>query len=78
MPEVLKLNAPKIRNSFYLTASYIKVEDVVESFFEFVQGFDENDGIPRKLDKMDVPAERPDHLLNMAINGFLYDEYLLP
>ncbi len=78
MPELLKSNAPKTSNWFCLTASYIKAEAVFESFFEFVQGFDDSDGIPRKLDKSDVSAERPDHLVGMAIKGFLYDGYLLP
>ena len=78
MPELLKLNAPKTRKWFCLTAFYIKVEDVFDCFFEFVRGFDDSDAIPRKLDKMDVPAERPDHLVGMVIKGFLYDGYLLP
>ena len=55
MPELLKLNAPKTRDWFRLTASYIKAEAVFESFSELVQGFDDSDGIPRKLDKADVP-----------------------
>lgn len=70
MPELLKLNAPKIHDWFYLTASYIKVEDVFDSFFEFVQDFDDSDGISRQINKMNVPAERPDHLVDMAIKGF--------
>ena len=67
MPAVPQLNAPKIRNWFYLVASYIEGEGVFNGFFEFVQGLDNSVDIPRRPGEMGVPVYRPDPLVDMAI-----------
>ena len=67
MPAVLKLNAPKIRDRFDLAASYIGIEGGFDGFCEFVQGFNDSLGIPRRLGEMGVTDDRIEDLVDMAL-----------
>ena len=67
MPAVLKLNAPLIRDRFDLAASYIGIEGGFDSF-EFLQGFNDSLGIPRRLGEMGVTDDRMEDLVEMALH----------
>ena len=67
MPAVLELNAPEIRARFDQAAGYLRVDGGFDGFCAFVQGFNDQLGIPRKLSEMGVGTDRIDELTAMAL-----------
>lgn len=67
MPEVLKLNAPAIKDRFDDVAGYLGISGGFNGFQDFVQTFNDSFSIPRKLSEMGVQAERIDDLADMAL-----------
>ncbi|MEM7652254.1 MAG: iron-containing alcohol dehydrogenase, partial [Pseudomonadota bacterium] len=67
MPEVLKLNAPAIKDRFDDVAGYLGISGGFNGFQDFVQTFNDSFSIPRKLSEMGVQAERIDSLADMAL-----------
>ena len=67
MPAVLAFNADRIRERFDRVAAYLGIEGGFEGFMSFVQNFNDQMGIPRKLSDMDVTSDRIEKLAEMAI-----------
>ena len=67
MPAVLALNAPVIRGRFDRAAPYLGIEGGFDGFCAFVQAFNDNFRIPRRLGEMGVTADRMDDLVAMAL-----------
>ena len=69
MPAVLQLNAPMIRDRFDQAAGYIGVEGGFDGFCSFVDQFNSDLGIPKKMSGLGV--EKPD--MDRLIKGALID-----
>lgn len=67
MPAVLQLNAPVIRERFELAAAYLSIPGGFDGFCEFVQGFNDSLGIPRKLSELGVTRESIPTLVTEAL-----------
>ncbi len=67
MPAVLELNAPAIADRFDLAAPYLGIEGGFDGFRAFVQEFNDNLGIPRKLSDLGVRAEAIPELVEGAL-----------
>lgn len=67
MPAVLQLNAPEIAARFDRAAAYLGIDGGFAGFCEFVQGFNDSLGIPRKLSELGVSSDRTDELVAMAL-----------
>lgn len=67
MPEVLKFNAPEIRERFGLVANYLGISGGFDGFCAFVQEFNDSMNIPHKLSDMGVDSDRLDELTQMAL-----------
>jgi len=67
MPAVLAFNAAAIRDRFDKAAAYLGIEGGFEGFQRFVQEFNDQLGIPRRLSDLGVTEDRIDELAEMAI-----------
>ena len=67
MPAVLRLNAPAIAERFDRAAGYLGIEGGFAGFQDFVQGFNDSLGIPRRLSDMGVGRDRIAELTVMAL-----------
>lgn len=67
MPAVLAFNADAIRDRFDKAAAYLGIEGGFDGFRSFVQEFNDQLGIPRRLSDVGVTEERIDELAAMAI-----------
>ena len=67
MPAVLRLNAPAIADRFDRAAGYLGIAGGFAGFQDFVQGFNDSLGIPRKLSDMGVGRDRIAELTAMAL-----------
>ncbi|KAA2315172.1 iron-containing alcohol dehydrogenase [Pseudooceanicola sediminis] len=67
MPAVLKLNADAIRARFDLATPYLGIEGGFDGFCAFVQDFNDQLGIPRKLSALGVADDRVDDIVAMAL-----------
>ncbi|WP_227367373.1 iron-containing alcohol dehydrogenase [Halomonas sp. M20] len=67
MPAVLAFNADSIRDRFDRVAAYLDIDGGFEGFVSFVQQFNDQMGIPRKLSDMGANPSRIDELAAMAI-----------
>jgi len=67
MPAVLAFNADRIRDRFDMASSYLGIEGGFEGFTNFVQSFNDQLGIPRRLAEMGVTSDRIEKLAKMAI-----------
>lgn len=67
MPAVLAFNADRIRDRFDMASSYLGIEGGFEGFTNFVQSFNDQLGIPRRLAEMGVTSDRIEKLAEMAI-----------
>lgn len=68
MPAVLQLNAPVIHDHFEQAAAYLTIPGGVDGFCEFLQGFNDSLGIPRKLSELGVTRESIPTLVTEALN----------
>ena len=67
MPAVLQLNAPAIRDRFDQAAGYLGVNGGFEGFCGFVDGFNDQLGIPKKLSDLGVSDLNMDRLVASAL-----------
>lgn len=67
MPAVLDFNAEPIRKRFDRVAAYLEIDGGFEGFRTFVQSFNDQLSIPRRLSEIGVTAERIDELAEMAV-----------
>ena len=67
MPAVLAFNADAIRDRFDKAAAYLGIEGGFDGFRSFVQEFNDQLGIPRRLSDVGVTEDRIDELAAMAI-----------
>src|SRR5690625_2599011 len=67
MPAVLAFNADAIRERFDRAAAYLNIEGGFDGFTRFVQAFNDELGIPRRLSELGVTPDRIDDLAAMAI-----------
>jgi alcohol dehydrogenase class IV len=67
MPAVLAFNAGAIRDRFDKAAAYLGIEGGFDGFRSFVQEFNDQLGIPRRLSDVGVTEDRIDELAAMAI-----------
>ncbi|SHH47772.1 4-hydroxybutyrate dehydrogenase [Cognatiyoonia sediminum] len=68
MPAVLKLNAPAIRGRFDSCVGYLGIEGGFDGFCEFVDQFNNDLGIPKRLSELGVSNPDMDRLVNGALN----------
>jgi len=68
MPAVLKLNAPAIRGRFDSCVGYLGIEGGFDGFCEFVDQFNNDLGIPKRLSDLGVSNPDMDRLVNGALN----------
>lgn len=68
MPAVLAFNAPLIEARFNKAAPYLGIVGGFDGFCDFVQKFNDDLGIPRRLSLMGVGDDRIDELSEMALN----------
>lgn len=68
MPAVLKLNAPAIRERFDRAAGYLGIDGGFDGFCTFVDGFNDNLGIPKKLSDLGVKDPDIDRLAAGALS----------
>ena len=68
MPAVLDLNAPKIANRFDRAAPYLGIEGGFDGFRAFVQQFNDQLGIPRRLRDLGVKDAPMDVLVASALS----------
>jgi alcohol dehydrogenase class IV len=67
MPAVLELNAPEIAARFDQAAGYLGIEGGFDGFCAFVQQFNDDLGIPRKLAELGVKADAIPELVKGAL-----------
>ncbi len=67
MPTVLDFNAELIREKFDRAAGYLGVDGGFEGFQAFVQKFNDDLCIPRKLGELGVSDPDIDELVEMAL-----------
>nr|WP_298415370.1 iron-containing alcohol dehydrogenase [uncultured Halomonas sp.] len=67
MPVVLAFNADSIRDRFDRVAAYLGIDGGFEGFTSFVQAFNDQMGIPRKLSDLGATPDRIGELAEMAI-----------
>ena len=67
MPAVLQLNAPMIRDRFDRAAGYLGVDGGFEGFCAFVDGFNDQLGIPNRLSELGVSDPNMDRLVASAL-----------
>lgn len=67
MPAVLELNAPEIADRFDMAAAYLGISGGFKGFQSFVQDFNDNLGIPRKLSDMGVDDQQLDEMVRQAL-----------
>ena len=67
MPAVLALNAPEIAARFDRAAPYLGIEGGFSGFRAFVQDFNDQFAIPRRLSELGVDAAQIDRLVDMAL-----------
>lgn len=67
MPAVLDLNAPEIAARFDRAAPYLGIEGGFAGFRRFVERFNDDLGIPKKLSDLGVTGDRIDDLVAMAL-----------
>jgi len=67
MPEVLKFNAPEIKDRFVHVANYLGISGGFDGFCSFVQDFNDSMNIPHKLSDLGVGSDRIDELTAMAL-----------
>ena len=67
MPAVLEFNAPEIAGRFDMAAAYLGISGGFKGFQSFVQDFNDNLGIPRKLSEMGVDDQQLDEMVRQAL-----------
>ncbi|WP_095588069.1 iron-containing alcohol dehydrogenase [Actibacterium ureilyticum] len=67
MPAVLKLNAPAIRDRFDRAAGYLGISGGFDGFCDFVGGFNDGLGIPKRLSGLGVTDPDIDKLVAGAL-----------
>lgn len=67
MPEVLKFNAPAIRDRFDMAAAYLGISGGFDGFCAFVDTFNAGFAIPQKLSALGVSNADPDALTRAAL-----------
>ena len=67
MPTVLEFNAPEIAERFDMAAAYLGLSGGFKGFQSFVQDFNDNLGIPRKLSEMGVDDRQLDEMVRQAL-----------
>ncbi|WP_163850737.1 iron-containing alcohol dehydrogenase [Pseudooceanicola aestuarii] len=67
MPAVLDLNADLIRDRFDRASGYLGIAGGYDGFRSFVQQFNDDLGIPRKLSDLGVGSDRIEELVAMAL-----------
>lgn len=67
MPAVLALNAPVIRDRFDRAAPYLGIEGGFDGFRDFVDGFNDSLGIPKRMSALGVTDPDMDKLIEGAL-----------
>ena len=67
MPAVLALNAPVIRDRFDRAAPYLGIEGGFDGFCDFVDGFNDSLGIPKRMSALGVTDPDMDKLIEGAL-----------
>ena len=67
MPAVLALNAPVIRDRFDRAAPYLGIEGGFDGFCNFVDGFNDSLGIPKRMSALGVTDPDMDKLIEGAL-----------
>ena len=67
MPAVLRLNAPKIRDRFDQATGYLKIDGGFDGFCAFVDAFNNQLGVPKKLSDLGVSDPNMDRLVASAL-----------
>lgn len=67
MPAVLRLNAPKIRERFDRATGYLGIDGGFDGFCAFVDAFNEDLGVPKRLSDLGVSDPNMDRLVASAL-----------
>ncbi|MCH2164968.1 MAG: iron-containing alcohol dehydrogenase [Marinovum sp.] len=67
MPAVLRLNAPKIRDRFDQAAGYLGIDGGFDGFCAFIDAFNDDLGVPKRLSDLGVNNPNMDRLVASAL-----------